>query len=130
MSNLLKFARARDDRNFIWRIAAAMMVRAQETEFWDLDTNSRSLVNWTLNNPMVAPAEMVNHLSTNTTIAANVDVTATVDTSAVPDGDIQFVVNERWSAVANSMFANSTPVVKRTPAAAAPPNNGSNLTPA
>jgi hypothetical protein len=114
MSNLLKFARAKDDQAFVWRIAAAMMVRAQETEFWDLPTNSRSLVNWTLNNPMIAPPEMVNHVSTSPAIAANVVMTGVaVDTSGVPDGDIQFVVNEKWSRVADAMFLSNQPVAKK-----------------
>lgn len=119
MSDLLKYARARDDQSFVWRIAAAMMVRAQETEFWDLTTNSRSLVNWTLNNPMVAPPEMVNHLSTNPSIAANVVITSGVDTSGVPDADIQFVVNEKWARVADSMFTSNAPVAKRATATTA-----------
>lgn len=115
MSDLLKYARARDDQDFIWRIAAAMMVRAQETEFWDLPVNERSLVNWTLNNPMTAPAFMINHVSTNSSIAANITVeNGTVTTSGIPDGDIQFVVNEKWARVANSMFTEAAPVGKRT----------------
>lgn len=115
MSDLLKFARARDDQEFVWRIAAAMMVRAQETEFWDLPVNERSLVNWTLNNPMTAPPFMVNHVSTNASIAANVVAeNGAISTSAVPDGDIQFVVNDKWARVANSMFTEAAPVGKRT----------------
>ena len=113
MSDLLKYARAKDDQTFVWRIAAAMMVRAQETEFWDLPTNSRSLVNWVLNNPMVAPQEMINHVSTNPSIAANVSVANGIDTSGVPDGDIQFVVNEKWERVADGMFSNNVPVAKK-----------------
>lgn len=114
MSNLLKYARMRDDQTFIWRIAAAMMVRAQEKEFdTALTANAKSLVNWTLNNPMVAPPAMVNHLSTNPTIAANVSVTPSIDTTQVPDADIQYVVNEKWDVVANSMFASTEPVVKK-----------------
>lgn len=113
MSNLLKYARAKDDQNFVWRIAAAMMVRAQEMEFWDLSVHSKSLVNWTLNNPMIAPAAMVNHVATNPQIAANVSVTPMIDTSSVPDTDIQFVVNEKWDRVAESMFTGVEPVIKK-----------------
>lgn len=112
-SNLLKYARARDDQNFVWRIAAAMMVRAQEMEFWELSQNSKSLVNWTLNNPMIAPAMMVNHVSTNPVIAAKIVVTPVLDTSNVLDDDIQFVVNEKWDRVADSMFTNIAPVEKQ-----------------
>ena len=122
MSDLLKYARARDDQEFVWRIAAAMMVRAQETEFWDLPVNERSLVNWTLNNPMTAPPSMVNHISTNPAIAANiVTENGGVVTSGVPDGDIQFAVNEKWGRVSNSMFSESAPVGKRLDPMTAPP---------
>lgn len=123
MSDLLKYARARDDQNFVWRISAAMMVRAQEMEFWDLATNSRSLVNWVLNNPMVCPAEMLNHVSTNPAIAANVNVESGVDTSGVPDADLQFVVNEKWDRVADSMFNSNVPVAKRSATATTSGNN-------
>lgn len=116
MSDLLKFARARDDQNLIWRISAAMMVRAQETEFWDLDTNSRQLVNWVLDNPMVSLPDMVNHVTTNTSIAANVNVDGgIIDTSGVPDADIQFVVNDKWQRVADGAFnAKRMPSAQQT----------------
>ncbi len=90
-----------------------MMVRAQETEFWDLSPNAKSLVNWTLNNPMVAPPAMINHVATSPAIAENVSVTPVIDTSNVPDADIQFVVNEKWERVADSMFMNTEPVLKK-----------------
>jgi hypothetical protein len=105
MSNLLKYARARDDQNFIWRIAAAMMVHAQEIEHWELSNQQRALVTWVLANPMVAHQTMVNHVSTNTAIAANVVVeNGAVTTDGVPDDDIQYVVNTAWEAVALSAF--------------------------
>jgi len=105
MSNLLKYARARDDQNFIWRIAAAMMVHAQEVEHWELPDQQRELVAWVLANPMVAHQTMVNHVSTNTAIAANVVVeNGAVNTDNVPDDDIQYVVNGAWDAVALSAF--------------------------
>jgi len=105
MSNLLKYARAKDDQNFIWRIAAAMMVHAQEIEHWDLPANQRAFVTWVFANPMVAHQTMVNHVATNTSIAANVVVeNGAVSTDSVPDDDIQYVVNQAWDAVALSAF--------------------------
>jgi hypothetical protein len=48
---------------------------------------------------------MVNHVATNPSIAAGVEVeNRFVDTSGVTDSDIQFVVNEKWDRVAESMF--------------------------
>jgi hypothetical protein len=105
MSNLLKYARAKDDQNFIWRIAAAMMVHAQEIEHWELSEQQRALVTWVMLNPMVAHQIMVNHVSTNTAIAANVIVeNGAINTDSVPDDDIQYVVNQAWDAVAVSAF--------------------------
>jgi NACalpha-BTF3-like transcription factor len=54
---------------------------------------------------MVAHQTMVNHVSTNTAIAANVVVeNGAVNTDSVPDDDIQYVVNQAWDAVALSAF--------------------------
>lgn len=117
-SLLLKYARARDDSDFVWRISAACAVRAQEQEFWEVSPESRKLIDYVLANPMAPVPAMVNHLSTSPAIAANVSVeNRTVDTSAVPDDDIQYVVNEKWDTVAKSMFPG---VAAPTPAAEAP----------
>jgi hypothetical protein len=105
MSNLLKFARLRDDREFVWRVAAAMSIRAQEIEAWDLDANQRALVEWVLNNPLTTPYAMLNQLAINPGILAQVSMEAgVIDASAVPDDDIQYVVNDRWITVAAAMF--------------------------
>lgn len=105
MSVLLKYARARDDADFVWRISAAMVVRAQEMEVWEVGAESRSLIDYVLANPMTPVPKMVNHVSTNPSIAAGVEVEDRfVDTSGVTDEDIQFVVNEKWDRVAESMF--------------------------
>lgn len=105
-SQLLKYARARDDQDFTWRIAAAMMVHAREQEFFELVPAERQLVGWTLDNPMVPNGTMVNFVSTTPAIAANVTITANgaVSTAGVPDSDIQYVVNTVWPKVAASLF--------------------------
>ena len=103
-SQLLKYARARDDQQFGWRIAAAMQVRAQEIAAWDLAPASRAFTDWVLKNPMVPHERMTAFVSTTPTIAANVTVEAgTVNTDGGPDDDIQFVVNEVWDRVADSL---------------------------
>ena len=107
-STLLKYARARDDADFRWRIAAAMSLKAQAEEKWDLAPASRQLNNWVLANPMVSVERMVAAVATNPTVAANVSLTGgVVDTSAVPDGDLIFVVNEKWDAVAGQLYGES-----------------------
>lgn len=105
-SKLLKYARARDDQNFGWRISAAMMVRAQEIESWDLSESSRAFTDWVLKNPMVPHERMIAFVSTSPAIAANVSVeSGAVSTEGVPDDDIQFVVNQVWDKVADSLAA-------------------------
>lgn len=105
-SNLLKYARARDDQDFGWRIAAAMQVRAQEMESWELSEASRSFTNWVLNNPMVPHERMTAFVSTSPSIAANIIIeSGAVTTAGVPDADLQYVVNEVWDRVAGSMGA-------------------------
>lgn len=106
-SLLLKYARARDDANFVRRISAALIVRAQEQEFWDLSNapEVRSLVSYVLAHPMETVPAMVNRVSTSPAIAANISITNDmVDTSAVPDDDLQFVVNDQFATVAKGMF--------------------------
>ena len=103
-SNLLKYARARDDQDFGWRIAAAMMVRAQEIENDELSPASRSFTDWVLKNPMVPHERVIAFVSTSPVIAENVTIDAgMVSTAAVPDGDIQTVVNQVWDRVAESL---------------------------
>jgi len=103
-SNLLKYARARDDQDFGWRIAAAMMVRAQEIENDELSPASRAFTDWVLKNPMVPHERVIAFVSTSLVIAANVTIEAgMVSTAAVPDEDIQQVVNEVWDRVADSL---------------------------
>lgn len=103
-SNLLKYARARDDQDFGWRIAAAMMVHAQELDTQELAPPSRAFTDWVLKNPMVPHERVIAFVSTSPSIAANVTVEAgTVSTAGVPDDDIQFVVNEVWDRVADSL---------------------------
>lgn len=120
MSDLLKYARARDDAEFVARIAAAMTVRAQEIELYELDPPSRALCAWVLHNPMECVDRMVAHVSTSPGIAANVTVTAgAVNASAVPDGDIQYTVNEKWDAVARYLYREPQPAQREVTGRAA-----------
>lgn len=105
-SMLLKYARAKDDQDFKWRIAAAMVLKAQEQEHWTLAPESRSLTDWVLANPMESHPTMVTHVSVNSTIAGAITIqNGVVDTSAVPDSDIIFAVGDQWDAVAASVFS-------------------------
>lgn len=107
-STLLKYARARDDADFRWRIAAAMSLKAQAEEKWDLAPASRQLNDWVLANPMVSVERMVAAVATNPAIAADVTLTGgIVDTSAVPDDAIVYTVNQKWDAVAGQLYGES-----------------------
>lgn len=108
-SNLLKYARAKDDQEFGWRIAAAMQIKAQEIASWELEPASRALTDWVLENPMVSHERMLAWVSTRPGIAAGITITAggAVSTGDVTDSDIQFTVNEVWDQVAASIFSTA-----------------------
>lgn len=97
----LRMARAKDDQNFVWRIAAAMTVKAQYQAEFNLSPSSRALTDWVLDHPMEDVPRMVAFVSTNGTVADKITITdGAIDTSAVPDTDIEYVVGDRWDTVA------------------------------
>ena len=107
---LIKYARAKDDENFVWRIAAAMTLQAQynSQQAGEYSAASTRLTDWVLSNPMEPLDVMIAFVSTNATVAANVTVgvDGAVDTSAVPDDDIKYVVGASWEAVAARKYAS------------------------
>ena len=104
-SNFLKMARARDDQDFVWRISAAMTVKAQYQAEFELNPASRAMTDWVLDHPMEELPRMVAFVSTNGTVAGKITVTdGAIDTSAVPDSDIEYVVGDRWDTVARLQF--------------------------
>lgn len=104
-SLLLKYARARDDRDFVWRISAAAMVCAQGHAADTSGTASRSLADYVLERPMSELPLLINHVSTSPDVAASITVENNIiDTSNVPDADIQSVVDAKWDLVAAAMF--------------------------
>ncbi|URQ05009.1 hypothetical protein SEA_ITER_21 [Arthrobacter phage Iter] len=56
-TDLIKYARARDDQDFIWRVAAAVLLEARYKfdANPDMSAESRQLVDWALDNPLSAP---------------------------------------------------------------------------
>jgi len=108
--NLLKYARARDDQKFIWRIAAAMTLKAQYQAEFELNEASRALTDWVLDHPMESLPRMVAFVSTNGTVASHVSIEdGAVDTSEVPDSDIEYVVGEKWDTVARLEYPQQAP---------------------
>lgn len=109
MSELLKFARIRNDVEFVSRVGAAMSLHAQAIEPDGSLTNSaRLLVNWVLDNPLEVPWPMLAQVITNGTVAENVTLENDVITGAnVPDNDIKYVVGATWNTVADLIYSPS-----------------------
>lgn len=108
---LLKFARARDDRDFVWRVSAAMTVEAQYKlgAQPDMTVEARKLMDWVLDNPMIEDHLMLAFASTDENVAAHITIEdGGVSTAAVPDTAIKDVVGRRWDLVAQRRFG-STP---------------------
>lgn len=102
---LLHMARARDDVNLRWRIAAAMQLKAQAEAEWTLSPESTAMRDWVLDNPMEEVKSMTAFVVTNPTIAAAVVIAdGAVDTSNVTDNDIKFVVGDKWIPAAKMAF--------------------------
>lgn len=104
---LLKFARARDDIQFVWRVSAAMTVEAQYKlgANPDMTLEGRKLMNWVLDNPMEPDPLMVAFASTDATVASSIEMDGgTVSTAEVPDAAIKAVVGARWNIVAARRF--------------------------
>jgi hypothetical protein len=106
--NLLKYARARDSQEFVWRVAAAMTVQAQynyEAKPADQTVESLKLTDWVLENPLQPLAMMTAFAATHPPIAAKVKYEqGTIDTADVLDEDIKYAVGTKWPLVAAKMF--------------------------
>ncbi|ALE05503.1 hypothetical protein AL755_08460 [Arthrobacter sp. ERGS1:01] len=106
-SELLKYARARDDQEFVWRVSAAMTVEAQYKlgAQPDMSLEAHKLMDWTLDNPLTPDALMISFASTDQNVAKDITVTeGAVNTSAVTDAAIRAVVGARWDIVAKRRF--------------------------
>lgn len=106
-SELLKYARARDDQDFVWRVSAAMTVEAQYKlgANPDMTVEARKLMDWTLDHPLVSDDLMICFASTDENVAKDITVTdGAVNTSDVTDTAIRAVVGARWDIVAKRRF--------------------------
>lgn len=104
---LLKFARARDDQDFVWRVTAALTVKAQYMAEVPGDSSAQALAmrDWVLENPMTPVEMMTAFAATMPEVAANVTIIdGAVDTSAVKDTDITYIVGAKWDTVAKHRF--------------------------
>jgi hypothetical protein len=108
-SNFLKMARARDDGEFVQRIAAALTLKAQSQAELELTPESRAMTNWVLERPMESLPRMVAFVSTSDTVLEHITlIDNTIETQGVPDSDIEAVVSEKWDIVARLQFAQTS----------------------
>lgn len=106
-TQLLKFARARDHQDFIWRVTAALTVKAQYMAEVPGDSSVEGLAlrDWVLDNPMTPLDMMTAFAATMPEIAAKVTISGgTVDTAHVRDSDISYIVGAKWDTVAKHRF--------------------------
>lgn len=106
-SLLLNTARAMDDGQFVWRVAAAMLYEAEYKAMADgIPAESKTMAEWVLANPMVPMVTMTAMVAVNDEVAQNVTVNANggVNTDAVTDTQIKYVVGAKWDTVAKQKF--------------------------
>lgn len=106
-TELLKYARTRDDYQLRERITAALMVEAlyRVEAKPDQTVEALSMTNWILDNPLQPIGLMTAFAATMPEIAAKVTIAdGAVDTSEVLDSDIRYIVGAKWDAVAAKTF--------------------------
>lgn len=111
-TNLLKYARARDDQEFVWRVAAAMILEAQYklSANPDMSAEAHALMDWVLDHPMTVTPLMLAFVSTNQAVASGVKIANDrVDTSGATDQAIRDAVGAAWEPVARRMFLAPVP---------------------
>lgn len=110
-TQLLKFARARDDQDFVWRVTAALTVQAQymADEPAGASVPGLAMRDWVLDNPMTPIDMMTAFAATMPEIAANVTIIdGAVDTSGARDEHINYIVGVKWDTVAAHRFGVTT----------------------
>lgn len=107
-TELLKYARTRDDYEIRERVTAALMVEAlyRVEAKPDQSVESLAMTNWILDNPLQPIDLMTAFAATMPEIAARVTVSGgAVDTSEVLDSDIRYIVGAKWDTVAAKRFS-------------------------
>lgn len=99
--SLIATARALDDKRFQWRVNAAVLQTAT-TKINEPDGVEQWYAEHVLDNPMADNRTMAAIVACNLAIAQAVTVDSfnTVNTEAVLDSDILYVVGESWDTVA------------------------------
>lgn len=99
--SLISTARALDDQRFLWRVNAAALVTAAD-KVDDADGVDQWFAEYVVDHPMQDQPTIAGLVASNVAIAANVAVDAynTVNTEAVTDSDILYVVGQVWHTAA------------------------------
>lgn len=99
--SLITTARALDDARFRWRVNAAALIAAAE-KLDDADGVDQWYAEHVIDHPMEDQPTLVALVAANPAISSMVTVDSfnTVNTEAVPDTDIQYVVNTVWNQAA------------------------------
>lgn len=111
-TELIKYARSRDDQDFVWRVAAAVLLEARYK--FDaqpaMSAEAVQLVEWALDNPLTAPPLMVAFVASDPAVAAGVTIdNGAIDTSEASDAAIKYAVGASWETVARRMFLPKAP---------------------
>ncbi|WP_146004309.1 hypothetical protein [Brevibacterium luteolum] len=94
-----------DDQEFRWRVMGACIQHAAGYKSMSDDGADRRYALRVLSQPHVVDQMMLCIVASNPQIAALITVGAdgTVDTTGVPDNDIEFVVAQAWADVAEQI---------------------------
>lgn len=106
-TDLLKYARARDDQDFVWRVAAAVLLEARYKYEANppMSLEAHKLMDWALDAPLQAPPLMVAFVAADAAVAEGVVVdNGAVITSGASDAAIKAAVGASWETVARQMF--------------------------
>lgn len=106
-TDLLKYARARDDQDFVWRVAAAVLLEARYKYEANpaMSLEAHKLMDWALDHPLEAPELMVSFVATAPDVAAGISLdNGAVNTSEASDAAIKAAVGASWETVARQMF--------------------------
>lgn len=110
--SLINTIRALDDPRFKWRVQGARLLNAV-TLIDDPDPDTQRFARYVVNNPLGDVTFACALVAANPAIAelVSVDDFNTVNTEAVQDADIQYVVNSNWDALQEE-FIGPAPVAQ------------------
>lgn len=102
MMTLLSTQRALDDQNFKWKVMGASLIHASGFAGMTVAQGKYFAIQ-TILYPQTVDMTLVAFVAMDPVVAAAIvtSETGSVDTSAVPDAEIQRVVSARWGLVGN-----------------------------